>query len=246
MQTTIAANTPAGSTTNPTDSWATSSTTTRSLANSDNGLMDLATPVLEVIMQLKAGLIKPSNDLRTTFADLFKRMDQQGDQLGFKGDQLQAVKFALAAFVDETVLTADFPLRDEWEKYPLQLEYFKEHLAGVTYFERLNQLLKDVEKNASVIEVYYLCLILGYKGRYKLYLEDQLSGVIENVADHLRRVNRLRAGALSPHWKVNDQPILTTAPSLPLWIKVTTAIVLGSTIVIFLILKFLLMSSLNA
>lgn len=209
-------------------------------------LIGLATPVLEVILQLKAGLIAPSNDLRTLFADLLKDMERRGDALGYKGVLLTEAKFALAAFVDETVLTANFPLREEWERYPLQLEYFGEHLAGVKYFERLDSLLKDLESNVEAVELYYLCLLLGYKGRYKIYLEDQLAGVINNVAEHLRRVGRLRADALSPHGQASDQPVLAAPQGLPLWVKVGGGVALAVTILLFMILKFLLATDLNA
>jgi len=149
------------------------STIGKSRALSGRSLVDLATPVLELIMEIKAGIITPSNDLRRKADELLKEMEQRGDAIGFKAKPLQDAKFALAAFVDETVLTADFPLRDEWEKHPLQLEYFGEHLAGVTYFERLNGLLGDLENNAEVLEIYYICLLIGYKGKYKIYLDDQ-------------------------------------------------------------------------
>src|ERR1043165_1839342 len=95
----------------------------KSRAQSDNDLVSLATPVFEIIMQIRAGLITPSTNTRRDIDDLLKQMEQRGAALGYKAESVQAVKFALAAFVDETVLTADFPLRDAWAKYPLQLEY---------------------------------------------------------------------------------------------------------------------------
>ncbi|HVG39146.1 MAG TPA: type IVB secretion system protein IcmH/DotU [Pyrinomonadaceae bacterium] len=186
---------------------------------SDNDLISLAAPALDVVLQIRSGQIKPSNDLRRAIADLLKEMEERGATLRYADNQVQAVKFAAASFVDETVLTADFPLRDEWEKYPLQLEYFGEHLAGVKFFERLDELLKAPEVNADVIEVYYLCLLLGYKGKYKIYLEEQLKGVIENVAETLRRVGRLQTGDISPHWRVTDQPEPPKEEGLPLWFK---------------------------
>jgi type VI secretion system protein ImpK len=96
-----------------------------------------------------------------------------------------------------------------------------EAFAGTKFFDRLERLLKQPEQQADVIEVYYLCLILGFKGKYHIYLEDQLPGVIENVAEHLRRVGRLRPAALSPHWKATDQPEPPpAAPGLPRWITI--------------------------
>src|SRR5512132_4026396 len=95
----------------------------RSYARAGNRLLDLATPVLEEILRVKAGLTVPSINLRSTVDALLRQVEERGDALGYKERQLQAVKFALAAFVDETVLINDFPLREEWEKFPLQLGY---------------------------------------------------------------------------------------------------------------------------
>jgi type VI secretion system protein ImpK len=211
----------------------------------ESDLVGLATPVLELIMQLRAKLVQPSNNLRHTIDGMLRQMEQSAEALGYREAQVQSAKFALAAFTDETVLTADFPLRDEWEKFALQLEYFGEQLAGVKFFERLDLLMKDAESNADVLEVYYICLLVGYKGKYKLYFEDQLKGVIQAVADCLRRVNRLRAVALSPHWRATDQPELAAPEGIPRWVKVGGAGGLGLILFSYLIFHFWLSNNLS-
>ncbi|HEY8459179.1 MAG TPA: DotU family type IV/VI secretion system protein, partial [Blastocatellia bacterium] len=94
---------------------------------SENELIDLATPVFQLMLRLKSEGAPPSSvELRRTVDALLRRIDQAGAARGYKEEQLQNAKFALAAFVDETVLGG--PLKEEWEKYPLQLEYFREAL----------------------------------------------------------------------------------------------------------------------
>src|SRR5215208_7407565 len=128
----------------------------RSRARTDNGLVGLATPVLQEIMQIRAGVASPSIELRRLTDAMLKQLEQRGESLGYRDRQLQTIKFALAAFIDETVLIADFPLREEWEKYPLQLEYVGEHLAGLTFFERLEAIMKNSEAEAD-IDVVEVC-----------------------------------------------------------------------------------------
>jgi type VI secretion system protein ImpK len=152
----------------------------------------------------------------------------------------------LAAFIDETVMTTSSPLRDEWEKFPLQLEYFGEQLAGVKFFERLEELVKQIETEASVVEVYYLCMLLGFKGKYKVYMEDQLQELIKNTAAQLKRVGRLQETDLSPHWKVMDQPEPPRDPGLPLWAKIGAASGLLLVVVIYLVLLLLVTLDLRA
>ena len=215
----------------------------------ENRLVTLATPLYDVIMQMKAGLLAASNDLRRSIDTMLKGLEQEGAKLGYSESQLENTKFALAAFVDETVLAGGFSIREEWGRYPLQLEYFKEHLAGTKFFDRLDVLLKRAEAEADVIEIYYLCLLLGYKGKYHIFLEDQLPEVIGRVAEALRRVGRLRSGLLSPHWKASDQPAPAAAApavALPSWVKIGLAAALGLVILGFVIFTWLLNSSLSA
>jgi type VI secretion system protein ImpK len=213
----------------------------RSRGGSGNALINLATPTFEVIMRIRAGLLTPSGDLRREIDGILTQMEQQGAARGTRSEALKAVKFALAAFIDETVLTADFPLRDAWEKYPLQLEYFGEHLAGVTFFNRLDEMLKNSDGDIDLVETYYLCLLLGYEGRYnRKYFAEQLQATIEKVADHLRRANRLHLVALSPHWKVTDQPALSATSWLPAWARLAGALSLGALVLLYGILKLFL------
>jgi type VI secretion system protein ImpK len=201
--------------------------------------------VIAIVLNLRAGNLAASTDLRPKVAQLLKEMEQRAATVRYSERQVKSVTFALAAFVDETVLTANFPLREEWERVPLQLEYFGEHLAGVKFFERLDELLKQVEADADVVEVYYLCMLLGFKGRYKVYMEDQLQGVIENTAAQLRRVGRLQETELSPHWKVTDQPEPPSIPGLPLFVKLGAVVGFFFVVLIYLVLQLVLHTDLS-
>lgn len=217
-------------------------------ARQPNALMNLASPVLELVLKLQTGAVPASNDVRPVVQDLLQQLEEGANSLGVPYKQAQAVKFALVAFVDETVLRPEnsFPLRDEWEKNPLQLEHFSEHLAGNKFFERLNLMLKNIDADADVVEVYYVCLLLGYKGKYNIYLlEDQLRKIILNVADHLRHVGRLRPNALSAHWLATDQPTPPQTPRLPLWVKIAGPVLLGFVVLVYGVLYLLLSNEIH-
>jgi len=217
----------------------------RRRSRSGTDLVTIASPVFEVILKLQAGLLAPSTELRPMVEGLLAEMEQRGAPLRYSEAQIQSVKFALAAFVDETVLTANHPLSKEWEKYPLQLEYFREHLAGVKFFERLEELLKNIETEAGVVEVYYLCMLLGFKGQHQVYMEEKLHHVIEDTAAHLRRVGRLQEVELAPHWSVNDQPEPRRDPGVPVWLKISVVAVFVLTILVYALLFILLRSDIT-
>lgn len=214
--------------------------------SSESPLVMLAAPIFELLIKLQGGIISPSSDLRKNFDQLIKELEASALKIGFRDTQIQHTKFALAAFIDETVLTANFPLREEWEKYPLQLEYFGEHLAGIKYFERLDSLIKAGEDEIDIVEIYYLCMIFGYKGRFKIYLEDQLLLLIKEVGEHLKRYNRLLESSLSPHWRVNDQPVVSEEIGIPLWVKFTLFGVCSFSLFLYIIFKYLLNNQLES
>src|SRR5437868_505525 len=112
---------------------------------SKNDLITFAGPVFDLILRLKAGIVTPSIDLRPKVAGLLQDFEKRAERYRFNPKIVQVSKFALAAFVDETVLLNNFPNREQWEKYALQLEYFGEQLAGNKFFEKLDAMLGQIE-----------------------------------------------------------------------------------------------------
>jgi type VI secretion system protein ImpK len=84
-------------------------------------------------------------------------------------------RFALCAWIDETVMNSPWQHRAAWQRTLLQSEYYNTVNAGAEFFDRLNQLHPDQN---DVREIYYLCLGLGFAGRYSMegdeFLRDQL------------------------------------------------------------------------
>ena len=93
---------------------------------------------------------------------MFDDFERRAERYRFNHKIVSVSKFGLAAFVDETVLTNNFPLRNEWEKNPLQLEFFGEQLAGNKFFEKLEAMLKQIDVTADAVEIYYFCMLLGF------------------------------------------------------------------------------------
>jgi type VI secretion system protein ImpK len=109
------------------------------------------------------------------------------------------------------------------------------------FFEKLDAMAQDVETNVDVIEVYYLCLLLGFKGKYNInLLEEQLKQVIADVAGRLQSVGRLDANQLSPNWQATDQPEMPRDKGLPVWAKIGGISLLAVVILTYIILYVLL------
>lgn len=206
-----------------------------------NDLVALAGPVFDLILRVKAGIVTPSNELRPQIAGMLIDFEKRAERYRFSPKIVQVSKFALAAFVDETVLTNNFPLKDEWEKNPLQLEYFGEQLAGNKFFDKLDSMLKQIEQTQDAVEIYYVCMLLGFKGRYAIYEKDKLLAQMQTTANALVKVGKIKAVELSPNWLANDQPKPPEKRGMPTWAKITAASSLGLALIIYLVM-FLLSS----
>jgi type VI secretion system protein ImpK len=213
------------------------------MATEDNrhDLITFAGPIFDLILRLKAGIVAPSNELRPKVTSLLDDFEKRGQRYRFSDRILQVSKFALAAFVDETVLTNNFHLKEQWEKNPLQLEYFGEQLAGNKFFEKLDSMVKQIDVTADAVEVYYVCMLLGFKGRYAVYEKEQLLKTIQDTANALVKAGRISAVELSPNWLATDQPVPPEKRGMPVWAKLTAAGGLGAAMVLYLI--FFLFSS---
>jgi type VI secretion system protein ImpK len=206
-----------------------------------NDLITFAGPIFDLILRLKAGIVAPSNDLRPKIAGMLQDFERRAERYRFNHKIIQVSKFALAAFVDETVLTNNFPLKNEWEKNPLQLELFGEQLAGNKFFDRLDSMLRQIDTTADAVEIYYFCMLLGFKGRYAVYEQEKLLATMQETANALVKAGKIKSVELSPHWLANDQPKPPEKRGMPVWAKLGAFALVGLAFIVYLVM-FLLSS----
>ena len=102
---------------------------------------------------------------------------------GYDVRDVKDTHFAVVAFLDSVVLHSKDDVRAEWERKPLQEEIFGQTDAGVIFFEKLDQFRsrRDSEQLADILEVYLLCLLLGFEGRYSGGQRGELEGITDSL-----------------------------------------------------------------
>ena len=179
--------------------------------------------------------------MRAKVESMFDDYERRAERYRFNHKIVSVAKFGLAAFVDEAVLTANSPIRNEWERNPLQLKYFGEQLAGNKFFDKLESMLPQIEVTQDAIEIYYYCMLLGFKGRYAVYEQEKLLAIMQNTANQLVKVGKIKPVELSPNWIANDQPKPPEKRGMPIWAKVGALGGLGFAFIVYLVM-FLLSS----
>jgi type VI secretion system protein ImpK len=175
---------------------------------------------------------------------LLSAADRDARRAGYGGGDVRLAVYAYIAFLDETVLSSTQPMFQGWNRRPLQEEVFGDHVAGETFFRNLSDLMarQDSEDLADVLEVYLLCLLLGFRGKYAGN-PDGLQSLVASIQERLRRV-RGPAPLVGPDWALppGESPPSSRDP----WLRrlvVTVGIVLLMAVGLFLIFHFSLRSS---
>lgn len=135
---------------------------------------------LTIIVRLASLQQQATNptEFRASIRAALKAAVEHAKSLGYSGDVNQRAFFAVVALLDETVLRLQSPSFAEWARRPLQEEMFGHNRAGTVFFDYLRELLgqQDSAENADALEVYGLCLLLGFRGQYGLSSGDSWGG----------------------------------------------------------------------
>ncbi|MDX1392801.1 MAG: DotU family type IV/VI secretion system protein [Gemmatimonadota bacterium] len=127
--------------------------------------------------------------------------DSQAREAGYGAEDVRSATYACVAFIDESVLNSSQAMFAGWARQPLQEEIFEHHTAGEIFFDNLRELLgrRDSGELADLLEVYQLCLLLGFRGRYVRGDSGELRELIASTSRRIEEI-RGRPGPISPRW----------------------------------------------
>ena len=174
-----------------------------------NSLVAAACELLSEVVRLKH---------RESFEDLYELNERLTSGLklfevralhnGAESSQVMAARYVLCSVVDEAVVTTTWGNESEWSQMSLLSSFHNETFGGEKFFQLLDRLSKNPVKHLPMLELMYLCLALGFEGKYRVQARGVLD--LEGIRDALyRQIRQLRGDVpreLSPHWEgLNDQ-----------------------------------------
>lgn len=168
--------------------------------------------LLTAIARIRAGRrsVASGEAFRGQALEALRAAEQEARRKGYTGEQARHAVFAIVAFLDESVLNSSSPAFHDWARRPLQEELFAGHLAGETFYQNVRDLLigEDSHRVADVLEVYQLCLSLGYRGRYSKGREAEVRAVQDRISEKLRRIRPLPAALCPQDLRPDERPPL--------------------------------------
>jgi type VI secretion system protein ImpK len=196
----------------------------------------------------RAGIKQPPFDqVKADVMRLLADSQNKVTQGNFSQPDYDLARFAIVAWIDEIILNCAWNEKEKWQKEQLQRVFFQTADAGEIFFERLNAI--GPHQN-DVREIYYLCLAMGFKGRYchdgDDYLLDQLkTSNLKVLTGSSVGVPALDKGTLFPEAYPAESEVLSPAKTVRrfsvfnlIWFGFPVVLFLG----LFLIYTFILNS----
>lgn len=108
-------------------------------------------------------------------SNLLEESGKMAEHEGFAQEEYHDARFAVCAWIDETILNSRLPESEMWLGQLLQRIFYATNRAGEEFYTRMDAL--DQGK-VQVREVFQYCLALGFKGRYfSPEMKDELEAI---------------------------------------------------------------------
>lgn len=204
---------------------------------------------ITAIERIRAGREKVADaeNFRAEIRQQFIRANEEARARGYSQEDTRLAMFAVIALLDESILNSRNPVFADWPRRPLQQEVFGGHQAGEVFFQNIEGALAqpDSQVLADILEVYLLCILLGYVGRYSVAGKGELRAIAEAVGERIRRIRGV--SGLSPGWA--PQAGVAAANAGDPWVRWLSIAAIGCgalALVLFVVFKVVLGSGMSA
>jgi len=191
-----------------------------------NPLIAAALPILALVTRLeKATLLSDHDVLLTNLTHEIKAFEHKTQIQGYRSNTITTARSALCYMLDEVI---------KWH----------EQCNSESFFTLLEQAMQNPADNLDLLELFYLCLNLGYKGQEPKYTEYELT----TLMDRLYSIIRQKRGELNKHLLVQDTEAQAKPPKKIHWLRwltITICSLICLNLILFLSFNFKLNSALD-
>jgi type VI secretion system protein ImpK len=198
-----------------------------------NPLVQSFAPLLEFAPELESAQAPGNPDvLRSRLLEELTTSRDLAVGAGVPLAKADAAAWAVAALIDDLALNTPWGGASAWPRQPLVVAVAGDVDAGARFYDRLEELERHPGRDRDLLELHYLCLALGFRGKYRVpgrAGDRPLAGVRAAAARFLRDPEAQDA-ALSPNWQgvvARDEP---SRFIVPIWVLFAAAALLATAI----------------
>jgi type VI secretion system protein ImpK len=160
--------------------------------------------VLELLERIAQGRPARADEERDQILNRFRAAEAMvSEKPGW-----ELAKYALAAWIDDMLVETPWEGRNWWENNSLEFAFFKTHDRAIQFFVNSDEAAKLTHRDA--LEVFYVCVVLGFRGLYAqpeaVFLSEQLKQP-PDIESWARRVSRsIQTGQGRPPFGGTERP----------------------------------------
>lgn len=206
-----------------------------------NPLESAAGPLLAMLTRLRNTIAHPaSSSLRAQLLGHLRDFVDRAEAAGVVRDKVLLARYVLCTALDEAVMSTPWGSSSEWGKQSLLNTHYNESWGGEKVFKLLEHCLQSPRENLHMLELLYLCMCLGFEGRYRVMNNgrSELEALRERTSAAIRSARGEHERELSPHWRGLTLARDRLAQFMPPW--VAAAIGLALLLVLLFALRLML------
>lgn len=206
-----------------------------------NPVVDAAATLLALATRLRRAR-QPQNigALRDRVIAELKVFEQKIRAQSLPTNLIRAAHYTVCATIDDIVLNSPWGSQSLWTQQSLLSSFHTDVAGGDRFFDLLGSLQSDPAKNITVLELLFVCLSLGFEGRYRVHPRgaSELARVQENLHHVIHQYRGEAELELSPHWQGIPAPHRSLASLVPTWVVAVVAVV--ALLIVYMGLSFAL------
>ncbi len=187
----------------------------------DNRLTDAATPLLGLVIRIRRlADFRTVESLYHQVVDEVAAIDRELIEQGYERPTVVAYRYVLCAFIDEAVLGTDWGAHSIWSQHSLLSRFHNETWGGEKVFAILARMEQEPTRYKDMLAFIYLCLCLGFEGRYKVMENgrDEYEQILRGLHEQLKSLREAQDQEPLADAKINVTPARNRLRSgLPIW-----------------------------
>lgn len=160
--------------------------------NNSNILIDVSTPLLGMALRVRRlSSCDNVDEIYKQAVEEVKAIEVELNEAGFERALILAYRYVLCSFIDEAIMSTPWGADSAWAEHSLLTRFHNETWGGEKVFVILSRLESDPERYKPLLQFIFLCLTLGFEGRYKVMSKgrEEYEKIISNLHQILKRLD---------------------------------------------------------
>jgi len=132
-----------------------------------HSLVGMVSPFISIVARVrKSTHLKDVEEFRNFCIEQIRQYEMRHFGLEDNSKMEFYASFGLCCVVDEFVANTPWGHEAKWGSRSMLMEFHKQELGGEVFFDLLDEMMRNPAENESVMEMFFVCLDLGYEGKY--------------------------------------------------------------------------------